>query len=86
MLPECESAVALFSACDTQWVYSGMAGVRTGLNYAGVRAAAQMMNIEDMPHAFEGLRIIEHTVLAVDKERADKDGGQPAEGKPYRNR
>lgn len=86
MLPECEPAVALFSACDTQWVYSGMGGVRTGLNYAGVMAAAQMMNIEDMPHAFEGLRILEHTVLAVDIERADKDGGRTTASAAHRHR
>lgn len=86
LLPECEDAVELFCACDTQWVYSGMNGVRTGLDYAGVQAAARMLGVREVRRVFEGVRIIERAVLAVDRERAALDRAEPIEGKTYRGR
>lgn len=70
LLPEHEGAVALYLACETQWRYGGMAGVRTGLDYAGVQV---LMNLRgDSRETFEGLRILERETLHIDAARASK--------------
>ena len=59
------AAVRLFVACATQWRFAGMNGVRTGLDYAGVEAAARMAGIEVTGDLFDRLRIMERTALAA---------------------
>ncbi len=47
-----------------------MAGVRTGLDYAGVQV---LMNLRgDSRETFEGLRILERETLHIDAARASK--------------
>lgn len=63
MLPENREAVTLFLSCETQWRRAGLAGVPTGLDYAGVTAAAKFMKIEPTPALFAKLRVIEAAAI-----------------------
>lgn len=64
--PENENAVWLFLRSQSQWVYAGMNGVRTGLNYAGVATvlAHSGWTADEQREAFAGLQVIEFAVLA----------------------
>lgn len=57
-------AVRLFAACGTQWRLAGMSGLPTGLDYAGVEAAARMAGIEMSEDLFGRLRVMERAALA----------------------
>lgn len=63
--------IRLFFACATQWIYAGMAGTRTGLNYQAVEVRASKMteflelDLEDQNWIWEGLTQMESTALKV---------------------
>lgn len=67
---------------------TGMGAVRTGLNYPSVLAVGGVMELDDLQSVFEGVRIIERSLLDVDNEIAEakRDGRRAAEGKTYRHR
>ena len=67
--PKHADAVRLFLAVGTQWRVDAASGRMTGLDYAGVRAAAEMMQIEHAPAAFARLRTMEREVLRLLDER-----------------
>lgn len=74
-LPEIQPAnqitVQVFFACATQWVYAGMAGVRTGLNYQAVDVRAsklpeyRQLTPDEQNLVWEGLQRMEATALNV---------------------
>jgi len=64
LLPEVIETVNLFLACLTQRRTAMMGGC-LGFDYAGVRAAAQMMQIDDVAQSFEWLRVMEQEMIAV---------------------
>lgn len=64
IMPENWPAVRLFAASGTQWRLAGMSGVPTGLDYAGVEAAARMAGIEMTEDLFGRLRVMERAALA----------------------
>lgn len=51
--------VELFIAADTQWRYAGANAVPAGLDYAGVRAAADAIGVAITPEVHSGLRVME---------------------------
>ncbi|MBF0165192.1 MAG: DUF1799 domain-containing protein [Magnetococcales bacterium] len=53
----------LFFACATQWRLAGMDGIPTGLDYAGVEAAARMSGVALTPELFAGVRIMESAAM-----------------------
>jgi hypothetical protein len=65
LLPCNKATVDLFLAVQTQWKTSAF-GQTEGLDYPGVRAAAEMMGIEPaaLPAIFEGLQLMEYAALA----------------------
>ena len=76
VLPEAQTAVAAYLVCATQWRV-GMGG-RTGLDYAGCRVALDAHNdgpdppFTPLSEVLQHLQIIEHAVLACDREAADR--------------
>ena len=62
-------AIGLFCALDTQWHTAGLAGVRTGLNYAAIEPTARLLGIAVTPRTFLDLKIMEHEALKVQAER-----------------
>lgn len=65
ILPANWRAVTLFVAAGSQWRFAGMDGVPTGLDYAGVEAAARMSGIEMSATLFARLRVMEGAALAA---------------------
>lgn len=66
--------IEAFLAVQTQWVYAGMAGVRTGFGYAGVGEwIDRFVPRRKRKTIFAGLQVMEHAVLAADRELADKE-------------
>jgi|VirMetMinimDraft_7_1064189.scaffolds.fasta_scaffold211047_2 hypothetical protein len=69
--PANQITAQVFFACATQWVYAGMAGVRTGLNYPAVEIRASKMpdyhqlSMEDQNWVWEGLQRMEAAALNV---------------------
>ncbi|WP_339615248.1 DUF1799 domain-containing protein [uncultured Gilvimarinus sp.] len=67
--PSNEITVALFFKCSTQWVYAGMSGTRTGLNYPGVESRARIfpdyrdLSIELQDRVWDGLQRMELAAL-----------------------
>ena len=60
--------VEFFLKCQTQWNTS-MGGV-TGLNYAGVLALANILEIDNFKNVFEDLQVLEvEAIQLLDKER-----------------
>ncbi|WP_337840516.1 DUF1799 domain-containing protein [Rheinheimera sp.] len=63
--------VRLFFACATQWLYAGMAGVRTGLNYQAVDVRASKLpeyvglDLESQEWVWDGLQRMESAALTV---------------------
>lgn len=70
LLPENDEAVVLFDAVQTQWLYRGN-DVLKGLDYAGVKAAADLMSISDTQNAFAKVRVLENEVLTIDREKLE---------------
>lgn len=58
-------AVALFVACATQWRLAGLDALPVGLDYAGLRAAAAMMDLAMSPSLFRDVQIMEGAALGV---------------------
>jgi hypothetical protein len=71
LLPEAEPVIDLYAAVQTQWRV-GMAGA-TGLDYAGVEAAARLRGTPMDPETFSGLQVCEHAALTAMAERRDKE-------------
>lgn len=63
MLPENLDAVRAFSAGGTQWRRAGMTGVATGLDYAGVEAAARALGVAWTAELLEKLGVMERAAL-----------------------
>ncbi|MEW8522557.1 MAG: DUF1799 domain-containing protein [Candidatus Thiodiazotropha endolucinida] len=61
VLPENWDAARLFQAVKTQWRISGMAGIPSGLDYAGVDVVMRRMAIADS--VFEQLQVMENAAL-----------------------
>ena len=63
-----------FRRVETQWLYAGLHGQRTGLNYPGVEVALGLPRVRRRRAAalFEDITLIEHAVLAADYELAQK--------------
>lgn len=73
--PENIPSVMLYLACETQWRYTGMNNVATGLDYAGVRAVMAMQAIPaaDRPKLFADLQVLERAYLEVNNARLAKE-------------
>ena len=71
LLPEAEPVIDLYVAVQTQWRV-GMGGA-TGLDYAGVEAAARLRGTPLDPEAFQALQVCEHAALAAMAERRDRE-------------
>ena len=65
VLPCNRKIVEVFLAVQTQWARAGQAALPTGLDYARVQAAMEMMAIKRKrrPRLFAGLRIMEAAAL-----------------------
>jgi hypothetical protein len=63
--------IDLYAAVQTQWRV-GMAGA-TGLDYAGVEAAARLRGTPLDPDTFGALQLCEHAALAAMNERRQKE-------------
>ena len=63
--------IDLYAAVQTQWRF-GMAGA-TGLDYAGVEAAARLRGTPLDAETFRALQICEHAALAAMADRRDKE-------------
>ena len=70
-MPENWDAVLLFVASQTQWRRAGTMACPTGLDYAGVRAAADGLELA-WGAVFEPLRIMELEWLQARSERPHK--------------
>ena len=65
----------VFLASSTQWRRAGMAGIPTGLDYAGVRAAADALDVAWDRDLIGRLRTMEREALAAMAElRGAPDG------------
>lgn len=66
--------VQAWGAVQTQWMYAGMEGVRTGLNYAGVIAWVDMfIHRRKRSEVMVGLMLMEKTGLQALREIQDKE-------------
>lgn len=64
--PENWLTLEVFIACQTQWRYlSGMSVEKTGLDYTAVTALMNAWGVEDTREVFDGVRLVEATVLSV---------------------
>lgn len=63
-------AIGLFLAMQTQWKQAGIAGVRTGLDYAAIEPTARLLGVETSPRLFLDLRLMEDEALRVAAEQA----------------
>lgn len=66
--PDNVDAFRLFTQCQTQWRRSP-SGAITGLDYAGVKTAAELEGVSMTPALFEQIRVMEKTVLEVVNEQ-----------------
>jgi len=68
--------VRLFFTCATQWIYAGMAGTRTGLNYQAVEIRSaklpdfQALDLEQQNWVWEGLTQMESEALSVWRDKS----------------
>lgn len=67
--PENVQSLQTFMRLQTQWVY-GLRGP-VGLNYAGVRAALDMMRTEVTTELFDDLQVMESAALKILTEGAN---------------
>lgn len=73
-----KDALSLFIACQTQWrtvqltTMSRAEIIRTGLDYVGVEAAARGLDLEWDEGLFDGLAIMEHATLELEREQRVK--------------
>lgn len=67
--------VSAFLALRTQWVYAGVDGQRTGLNYAGVCAwiDKHVPSPRRRRPLMQGIQTMEHAVLVADYERKQQE-------------
>lgn len=63
--PENWPAVKLFARCATQWRTAGMGGIRTGLDYAGVRAVCEFMGEAPSAELLDDILTMEAAALGV---------------------
>ena len=63
-------ALRVFVASGTQWRRAGMTGVETGLDYAGVEAAARALGVEWSFALLEKIRVMEDAALEVKHARS----------------
>lgn len=65
----------MFLVSGTQWRFAGMDGVPAGLDYAGVRAAAEALGVAWGRALLDGLRIMEgaavRRLIAVRRRQRD---------------
>ena len=63
-----------FLVVQTQWVFRGMSGQRSGLNYAGVESGMRLSGLPRVrwPAVLTDLRTLEYGVLEADAELAEK--------------
>ena len=64
ILPDCAPAVRLFLTAQTQWRMGGLGGVY-GLDYAGVRAAADAIGVAWSADLLDHLRVLESVATAA---------------------
>jgi hypothetical protein len=69
VMPGNWNTVLLFLASATQWRRAGMNAIATGLDYAGVEAAARLACLQTDPATFDGLRIMEAAALNAMREK-----------------
>ena len=55
----------LFVASGTQWRRAGMTGIATGLDYAGVEAAARARGVPWTAQLLEKIRAMERAAIEV---------------------
>ena len=73
ILPDCAPAVRLFLTAQTQW-RGGLGGV-FGLDYAGVRAAADAIGVAWSADLLDRLRVLESVATAaLARKRSAEDG------------
>lgn len=74
--PENVPVWAAWLAVQTQWRYAGMAGVPTGLDYAGVHAALQLGGAPEAERTqwFALLRSMEAATLDEWARKRERDG------------
>ncbi|MBK6742528.1 MAG: DUF1799 domain-containing protein [Hydrogenophilales bacterium] len=63
--PENRVTVDAFLACQTQWSVNEFSGTYTGLRYADVAAALDMLGVVDKREVFWGIRTMEREALDV---------------------
>ena len=63
MLPENWDAARAFLAAGTQWRRAGMTGVPTGLDYAGVEAAARALGIDWTEELLRKIGVMERAAI-----------------------
>lgn len=73
--PENEPAWQLWLAVQTQWRHAGMAGLRTGLDYAGVQVVIQRSGTRRRlwGRRFAELQVMERAALEVWHEQAEAE-------------
>lgn len=66
---DCWATVTLFCTLGARWQYAGMAGQRTGLDWAGVEAwIDRHARRRQRKELSAGLHIMEHAALLADRE------------------
>lgn len=66
--------VEAWCGVETQWLYAGMAGVQTGLNYAGVQAWLQIfIKPGERQAIMRGLQLMERAALDAMHERRQQE-------------
>ena len=63
------STLRLFLAVQTQWRHAGMAGVRTGLDYAAIDVALGARGEAWTPELLDGIQAMEAAVIEEDAKR-----------------
>ena len=69
LVPENRDTVLAFDACQSQWRH-GPSGHRTGLDYAGCRAAVAGVGLK-WREVFDGLTVMEAEVLRISAENRE---------------
>jgi hypothetical protein len=77
VLPENVPAVDLFLGVQTQW-RAGFGGA-TGLDYAGVEAAARLLGVAIDRDVFQGVQVLEMSYLEASGDKAQTAASAPAE-------
>lgn len=70
-------AVMAWCGVDTQWRTAGMAGVMTGLDYAGVNAWLQIfVKRGERKEIMQAIQVMEHAALAAMAELREQEKGE----------